>query len=123
MGRKALREVAGVANPDTILAWYRRPVTKKSDGSKHRQYPGRPTVQPDVEALVVRMARENTGWGYDRIVGALTNLGHLLSDQTVGNILQRHGIALAPKEIRTTEKGVLTATLSRVREAFSKSAM
>jgi hypothetical protein len=35
----------------------------------------------------VRMARENTGWGYDGIVGALTNLGHRLSDQTVGNFL------------------------------------
>jgi putative transposase len=71
LGRKALRDVACVAKPDTILAWYRRLVAEKFNGSKHRQYPGRPTVQPDVEALVVRMARENTGWGYDRIVGAL----------------------------------------------------
>ena len=61
LGRKALREIACVAKPDTILAWYRRLVAKKFDGSKHRQYPGRPTVKPDVEALVVRMARENTG--------------------------------------------------------------
>src|SRR3984885_4895153 len=68
VGRKALQEVAGVAKPDTILAWYRRLVAKKFDGSKHRPYPGRPTVQPDVEASVVRMARENTGWGYNRIV-------------------------------------------------------
>ena len=59
-------------------------------------------VQPEVEALVVRMARENSGWGYDRIVGALANLGHRLSDQTVGNILRRHGIAPAPKRSRTT---------------------
>lgn len=102
VGRKALREVACVAKPDTILAWYRRLIAKKFDGSKHRQYPGRPTVQPDVEALVVRMARENTGWGYDRIVGALANLGHRLSDQTVGNILRRHGIAPAPKRSQTT---------------------
>jgi hypothetical protein len=62
VGRKALREVACIAKPDTILAWYRRLVAKKFDASKHRQYPGRPTVEPDVEALVVRMARENTGW-------------------------------------------------------------
>ena len=61
-----------------------------------------PTVQPGVEALVVRMARENTGWGYDRIVGALANLGHRLSDQTVGNVLRRHGIAPAPKRSQTT---------------------
>jgi hypothetical protein len=46
-----------------------------------------------VEALVVRMARENAGWGYDRIVGALTNLSHHLSGRTVGNILRRRGIA------------------------------
>jgi hypothetical protein len=43
------------------------------------------------------MARENGGWGYDRIAGALQNLGHDISDQTVGNILRRFGIAPAPK--------------------------
>src|SRR6266436_2363068 len=48
------------------------------------------------------MARKNTGWGYDRIIGALGNLGHRLSDQTVGNILRRHGIAPAPKRSQTT---------------------
>ena len=102
LGRKVLAEVACVAKPDTILAWYRKLVAKKFDGSKRRQYPGRPTVPPEVEALVVKMARENTGWGYDRIVGAMANLGHRLSDQTVGNILRRHGIAPAPKRSRTT---------------------
>jgi putative transposase len=97
LGRRALREVACIARPDTILAWYRRLVAEKFDGSQHRQYPGRPPVSSKVEALVVRMARENSGWGYDRIVGALANLGHPLSDQTVKNILRRHGIAPAPK--------------------------
>jgi putative transposase len=43
------------------------------------------------------MARENSGWGYDRIAGALDSLGHRVSDQTVGNILRRFGIAPAPK--------------------------
>jgi len=102
LGRKALREVACVAKPDTILAWYRRLVAQKFDGSKHRQYPGRPPVSAEVEALVIRMARENSGWGYDRIVGALANLGHQVSDQTVGNILRRHGIAPAPKRGQIT---------------------
>ena len=55
-----------------------------------------------VEALVIRMAQENSGWGYDRIVGALANLGYLVSDQTVGNILKRHGIAPAPKRSHST---------------------
>src|SRR6266403_1507076 len=102
VGRKALREVACVAKPDTILAWYRRLVAQKFDGSKHRQYPGRPPVSAEIETLVVRMARENSGWGYDRIVGALANLGRRLSDQTVKNILHRHGIAPAPKRSQVT---------------------
>ena len=102
LGRKALREVACVAKPDTILAWYRRFIAQKFDGSKHRRSPGRPQVNPAVEDLVVRMARENSGWGYDRIVGALANLGHKVSDQTVGNILKRHCIAPAPKRSQTT---------------------
>ena len=50
----------------------------------------------------MRMARENTGWGYDRIVGALANLGRQLSDQTVKNILRRHGIAPAPRRSQIT---------------------
>ena len=74
LGRKALREVACVAKPDTILGWYRRLVAQKFDGSKVRQYPGRPPVPVEIEELVVRMARENSGWGYDRIVGAMANL-------------------------------------------------
>jgi putative transposase len=45
------------------------------------------------------MARENSGWGYDRIAGALANLGHHISAQTIGNILKRHGIAPAPKSL------------------------
>ena len=50
----------------------------------------------------MRMARENSSWGYDRIVGALANLRHDISDQTVANILKRHGIAPAPKRSQTT---------------------
>jgi hypothetical protein len=102
LGRKGLKPVACTAQPDTILAWYRRLIARKFDGSRYRAAPGRPRVEPEVEALVVRLARENSGWGYDRIVGALSNLGHRLSDQTVGNILRRYGIAPAPKRSQTT---------------------
>jgi hypothetical protein len=59
------------------------------------------------------MARENSGWGYDRIVGGLANLGHHLSDQTVGNVLRRHGIAPAPKRSQiTTWKDFLAAHMN-----------
>ena len=102
LGRKALGEVATAALPDTILAWYRRLVARKFDGSQKRRTPGRPRINREVEELIVRMAEENRSWGYDRIVGALANLGHEVSDQTVGNVLQRHGLPPAPERKHTT---------------------
>src|SRR6266478_3122673 len=62
----------------------------------------RPRIDKELEDLVVRMARENRSWGYDRIVGALVNLGYRISDQTVGNILKRHGVPPAPVRKTTT---------------------
>ena len=97
LGRMALEDVANAAKPDTIVGWYRKLVARKFDGSKSRRYPGRPKIDCETEQLVHRMARENSGWGYDRIVGAMANLAYTLSDQTVGNILQRNGIPPAPE--------------------------
>jgi putative transposase len=102
LGRKALGEVAIAALPDTILGWYRRLVERKFDGSRVRRTPGRPPIDKEVEELIVRMAKENRPWGYDRIVGALANLGYHVADQTVGNVLRRHGIPPAPQRQRTT---------------------
>jgi hypothetical protein len=96
LGRNALEELAAVAKPDTLLAWYRKLIANKFDGSKFRQRVGRPRIDEEVERLVLQMAKENPSWGYDRIVGALKNLGHQLSHQTVGNILRRHGLSPAP---------------------------
>jgi putative transposase len=62
---------------------------------------GRPRIAEEIERLVVRMAKENPSWDYDRIVGALANLGYRLSDQTVGNLLRRHGLSPAPKRKQT----------------------
>ena len=102
LGKKTLEEVAKIVKPDTILTWYRRLVAQKFDGSSQRRAPGRPMINQEVEALVVRMAQENRSWGYERIVGALANLGHTISDQTVGNILKRHGLPPAPERKTTT---------------------
>jgi putative transposase len=76
LGRKSLEDVAKAARPDTILGWYRKLVAQKFDGSKARRSPGRPRVDAEIEQLIIRMAKENRGWGYDRIVGALANLSH-----------------------------------------------
>jgi transposase InsO family protein len=110
--------VAHVVTPATILGWHRKLVGQKFDGSRQREAPGRPKIDPELEALVVRLAQENRSWGYDRIVGALAHLGYTISDQTVGNILKRHGIPPAParkttttwKEFVRTHMDVLLAT-------------
>jgi transposase len=100
-GRKALEAIATVAKADTIFAWNRKFAAPKCDGAKPCTSAGRPRIHPEIEDLVVRMARENRSWGYDRIVGALANLGYTLSDQTVGNILKRHGLPPAPERKKT----------------------
>ena len=103
LGRKCLAEVACVAKPETILAWYRRLIARKFDGSKHRSYPGRPRVGPELEALILRMAQENKGWGYDRIVGALANLFHFaraLGKPTSDVLFWAVTTVRAPQEMR-----------------------
>jgi putative transposase len=102
LGKQALEEVATIAKPDTILAWHRTFVAQTGDCSQPRKSLGRPRIDQELEALVVRMAQENRSWGYDRIAGALAHLGYTISDQTVGNILKRHGIAPAPERKTTT---------------------
>src|SRR5664280_2784911 len=113
LGRKSLGEVATTALPDTILAWYRRLIARKFDGSRARRTPGRPRIDREVEELIVRMAEENRSWGYDRIVGALANLGHEVSDQTVGNVLRRHGVPPAPARKQTTTWAAFIRTMPR----------
>ena len=84
--------------PDGVFGThgFRKLVAKKFDGSAQRQKAGRPRTDKKVEELVVRMARGNPSWGYDRIAGALSNLGISLSDESIGNILKRHGIDPGP---------------------------
>jgi transposase len=97
LGRKALGEIAQLVQPETILAWHRRLIAKKFDGSKHRPSGKDSSTSEEIEALVLQLARENLSWGYRRIAGALSNLGHQVSHQTVANILKRHGIEPAPE--------------------------
>ena len=110
LGRKRLEQIGTLFTPDTILRWHRTLVAKKWDYSERRKSVGRPLVGQEIVDLVVRFARENVTWGYDKIQGALANLGHTISDQTVGNILKDHGIEPAPERKRqTTWKTFLTA--------------
>lgn len=102
IGLKALKEIACIVKAETILEWFRKLVAKKFDGSKYRKTVGRLKIDRKLEALIIRFAEENPSWGYDRIVGALSNLGYEVSDQTVGNILKRNGIPPVPTRTQDT---------------------
>src|SRR6516164_1768323 len=105
---KLLREMATIVTPETLLAWHRRLIAQKYDGSDKRGC-GRPRKSAEIENLVVRMAKENRSWGYRRMQGALSNLGHEVGRGTIAEMLARHGIEPAPeRERKTTWKEFLT---------------
>ena len=99
LGRKLLAEVATIVTPETLLAWHRKLIAQKYDGSGKRG-PGRPRTADEIEILVIRMAKENRDWGYRRIQGALSNLGHEIARSTIADILRRRGVEPAPERKR-----------------------
>ena len=102
IGLKALKEISCIVKPETILKWFRELVAKKFDGSSYRKSHGRPPINVELEKLIIQFAEENSSWGYDRITGALSNLGYKVSDQTVGNVLKRNGILPEPERSKDT---------------------
>ena len=98
-----MSEIATIVTLDTILRWHRQLVAEKWNYSDRRvRNPGRPPVSEEVKQLVLRMARENPSLGYDRIQGAMSNLGFDISDATVGTFLKANGIEPAPDRKRQT---------------------
>jgi transposase InsO family protein len=91
LGRRRLREISTIVTPDTLLRWYRELVAAKYDGSSKR-VPGRPRIDGEIQRLIVRIALENSSWGYTRIRGALMNLGHQVGRNTIKRVLAEHGI-------------------------------
>ena len=102
LGRKALAAVATIVKPDTILRWHAKLVARKFDGSRYRRSAGRPPLSTEIEAQILRFARENKNWGYERISGALENLGHRVSDTTIANVLRKHGLPPANERKKET---------------------
>jgi hypothetical protein len=100
LGRRLLDELETLVTPDTLLAWHRKLIAQK--WTYTRKGRGRPRIAQEITDLVLRMARENVSWGYDRIQGALANLGHIIAPNTVKNILKRHGIEPAPEREKHT---------------------
>src|SRR5262252_7031823 len=99
LGRRLLVEIATIVTPETLMAWHRKLIAQKYDGTSFRIL-GRRRTAKEIAGLVVRMAEENRAWGYRRIQGALANLGHILAHNTIANILKGHGTEPAPERGR-----------------------
>jgi hypothetical protein len=82
--------------PQTLLRWHRTLVRRKWTYGKTRT-PGRPPIDSEVVALVLRLARENSRWGCVRICGELRKLGIRVGATTIRTLLRRHGLGPAPR--------------------------
>ena len=94
VGRTALREIATIATPDTLLRWHRQLIARKWT---YASQPGRRGILLEIRRLVVRMAEENPTWGYTRIQGALKNVGHRVGRSTIRRILKAAGLPPVPQ--------------------------
>ena len=101
LSRRVLTDLDTLVTPDTLLAWHRRLIAQKYDGSTHRR-PGRPRVMDAIRQLIVQMATANRDWGYTRSRDALSNLGYTVSRGTIANVLREHGLEPAPERLKHT---------------------
>jgi transposase len=113
LSRQAWRRSAFVT-PGTLLRWHRELVARRWT-YPHRG-PGRPATAAEIRELVVRLARENAGWGYRRIQGELVGLGIKLAASTVWMILKEAGIEPAPKRLETSWSAFLRRQAASILE-------
>jgi putative transposase len=102
------RGVRMLVTPETVLRWRRRLVTRRWTTTAGRR-PGRPAVPAGLRALVVRLARENSTWGYRRVQGELAGLGYRVGASTVWRILTAAGLDPAPRRTGPSWREFLTA--------------
>jgi len=93
--RSWLSESLLIFKPETILKWHRELVRRKWALSRKRS-PGRKKIDPELETLIVRLARENPRWGYGKIHGELLKLSYSIGRSTVRDVLKRNMLAPVP---------------------------
>jgi putative transposase len=94
-----------LVRPETLLRWHRRMVARRWTYPSTSK--GRPPVSDEVQQLVIRLARENPRWGYQRIHGELLRLGCPVSASSIRRILRAHGIDPAPRRAQTSWRSFL----------------
>jgi putative transposase len=95
LGRRVLDRVATIVTPDTLMRWHRRLIALKWTFAAKKRV-GRPGLMKRIKELIIRMATENSSWGYCRIQGELKGLGHNVASTTVANVLKEKGTKPAP---------------------------
>jgi putative transposase len=94
-----------LVRPETLLRWHRQLV--KGVWTYPRRGPGRPPLDPEVQQLIVRLAKENPRWGYQRVQGELLRLGVRVSASAIRCTLRRHGLDPAPRRAAATWQAFL----------------
>ncbi|MEU1628524.1 integrase core domain-containing protein [Streptomyces sp. NPDC020096] len=107
--RARLWQLYLIVSPETILRWHRDLMRRRHAAVSRRRRPGRPPTHRSIRVLVLRLARENSGWGYRRIHGELAALGIKVAPSTVWEILKQHGIEPSPERDRPTWASFLRA--------------
>lgn len=100
--RDVLKRLHLVVRTDTVLRWHRDMVARRHAQRSRPRHPGRPRTVRAIRILVVRLVRENPGWGYRRVHGELLVLGVKVAASTVWEILHDAGIDPAPERSSTT---------------------
>jgi putative transposase len=98
---------AAGGTPETVLRWHRDLIAGRHAARSRPKRPGRPPTVRSIRDLVLRLVRENPGWGYRRVHGELLVLGVKVAASTVWEILKDAGIDPAPERARSTWAGFL----------------
>jgi putative transposase len=106
--------LGGLVEPGTVLAWHRELVRRKWAAFGKRRGVGRPRLEAGVRELILRMARENRGWGCVRIRGELLKVGHRVSATAIRNLLRRNKLGPAPKRSGMSWRAFLQAQASAI---------